>query len=147
MAIQLRRSRSPFEIGLLVMFVVLSVVGVLFFDYAATNTVRALGPVLGRLLYIGTAIAAGVALVGVFRRGVPGLVVERIGLASLACWTVANGIAVFIAAGRHGIQFGGNMLAITLMCAFRAAQIGPEARQLASLLHLSAGESSEGEHE
>ena len=146
MPIQLRRSRSPFEIGLLLAFCVLSLLGIFFFNSAASSTMRALGPAFGRSVYVGTALAAGIGFIGVCMPSVKGLLVERVGLVSLACWLLANGITALITFGTHGIQFSGNTLAIALMCGFRAWQIGREAREVAAFRHLSAGESSKGEH-
>lgn len=146
MPIQLRRSRSPFEIGLLLAFFVLSILGLVFFGAASSSTMRELGPTFGRTVYVGTALAAGTGFVGICMPGVKGLLVERAGLASLAFWLLGNGTAVLITFGVHGLQFSGNTLAIALMCAFRAWQIGREAREVAAFRHLSAGESSKEDH-
>ena len=147
MTIQLRRSRSPFEIGVLASLFLLSLAAAMFFEHLATSTARDLGPALGRAMYVGTALAACVSLVGVAIDDLPGVLVERIGLVSLGLWTAAYGGAVVINSGSHGMQFGGYMLAITIMSFVRAWQIRKEARELATARHLStAGGSSKGDH-
>ncbi|NBH01929.1 hypothetical protein [Amycolatopsis sp. SID8362] len=137
MTITLRRSRSPFQIGVLLALLVISAASAVFFDQVATSTARELGSTLGRLMYGGTALGAGVALVGVWRSGITGLLVERVGLISMACWVTGYGIAVLINSGARGVQFGGYMTAVALMCLWRAWQIGREARELATVEHLA----------
>ncbi|MEV4604795.1 hypothetical protein AB0K15_46530 [Amycolatopsis sp. NPDC049253] len=145
MTITLRRSRSPFQVGVLLALFLLSAASALFFDAMATASARELGPGLGRLMYGGMAVAAGVALVGVWLDGVVGLLVERVGLISMGCWSTAAGLAVLANSGARGVQFGGYFLAVALMSAWRAWQIGKEARELATMRHLSAIERPEGE--
>jgi hypothetical protein len=145
MTITLRRSRSPFQVGVLLALFLLSAASALFFEAMATSSARELGPLLGRLMYGGMALAACVALVGVWLVDVVGLLVERAGLVSMACWSTAAGLAVLANSGVRGGQFGGYMLAIALMSVWRAWQIGREARELATVRHLTAVERPEGE--
>lgn len=137
MSIQLRRSRSPFEVGVLAALLLISTLSAIFFSKLATTTARELGSPLGRAMYAGTAIAAAVAVVGVFIPDVIGLLVERVGLISLACWVMGYGVAVLINSGARGVQFGGYMTALAIMAAVRAWQIGREARELATVQHLA----------
>ncbi|MBN6037485.1 hypothetical protein [Amycolatopsis sp. 195334CR] len=131
MTLTLRRSRSPFEVGVLLALGVLSIVSAVFFDQAATFTARQLPEPLGHIMYAGTAVAAGVALTGVWwRHDIAGLLIERIGLISLASWTLGYGLAVLAVSGARGIQFGGYMGAVAAMALVRAWQIGREAREL-----------------
>ncbi|MFJ1764051.1 hypothetical protein ACIOD2_27300 [Amycolatopsis sp. NPDC088138] len=131
MTITLRRSRSPFQVGVLLALLFISLIPMVFFESVSTTTARELGPVLGRLMYGGTALAAGVAFGGVWTKGVTGLLIERIGLVSLACWVIGYGGAVLVNSGARGIQFGGYMLAVAVMSLARAWQIGREARETA----------------
>ncbi|WP_410644483.1 hypothetical protein [Amycolatopsis sp. lyj-346] len=137
MTIMLRRSRSPFQVGVLLALFLISIMSALFFPDVATSTARELGAGLGRLMYGGTAVAAGVALAGIWRPGVNGLLVERVGLISMAFWVLGYGVAVFINSGARGVQFGGYMLAVAVMASWRAWQIGREARELATVQHLA----------
>jgi hypothetical protein len=145
MTITLRRSRSPFQVGVLLALFLLSAASALFFDAVATSSARELGAVFGRLMYGGTAVAAGVALTGVWLDGVVGLLVERVGLVSMSCWITGTAAAVLVNSGVRGVQFGGYFLAVALMCLFRAWQIGREARELATVQHLTAVERPEGD--
>jgi hypothetical protein len=130
MVLSIRRSRSPFQIGICLALFALYLLSTIFFDAMATSSARELGPALGRVLYGGTAIAAGVTLAGVFTRSVPGIFVERIGLVSLAFWTLGSGVAVLANSGVRGAQFGGFMVAVTLMSITRAFQTTREARDV-----------------
>ncbi|QRP48014.1 hypothetical protein [Amycolatopsis sp. FDAARGOS 1241] len=148
MTITLRRSRSPFQVGVLLALFLLSAVSALLFDQVATTTAHELGPLLGRSMYAGTALGAGVALSGVWLDGVVGLLVERVGLVSLAFWTAGYAAAVLVNFGvARGLQLGGYFLALALMSAVRAWQIGREARELATVRHLTGIERPEEEGE
>lgn len=130
MPLEIRSGKHPHEVALLIAAAFGGVCGLLFFSTLASTTVRALPIPFGHVLYAGLAVGAGIALAGVFSKGLWGARTECIGLWFMSGHCAAYAVGIFAAAGPGGSLIIGFMVAFGAANLIRAVQIGNEIEQM-----------------
>jgi hypothetical protein len=120
--IVIRSGRHPIVVMVLAACVIGSVNNLVNFDRASSNLVRLLPTSFGYAFYALLAVGAAISLVGVFWRGLDGLLIERAGYLILAGQWVAFG-ALLTTAGWRGVWFALLLLAFAGGAVWRIAQI------------------------
>lgn len=140
MPLHVRDGKHPHQVGFLVAGVILGIVGAVG---PRSTTSRALPDLTVYLLYGGVALAALIAIVGVFVPDILGALIERVGLFMLAIMLLGFGVAVIAAAGIRGVSFGLFVAAFAGANLFRVWQIRREIKDLQTtkaLLRQGGGE-------
>lgn len=94
---------TPHKVGLLVMSFLGGLVGLVLKGATSKSVDAAFVSVPAFLFYLALTLPAGVALLGVWKRGIDGLFLERVGLIGLTFTCVAYTVAVVGASGYGGI--------------------------------------------
>jgi hypothetical protein len=145
MPLEIRSGKHPHEVALLFAAFLGGACGLLLFSTLASTTVRALPVPFGHVLYAGLAVGSGVALVGVFLRGMRGARTESIGLWFMSGHCVAYAVGIFVASGARGSLVAGFMVALAVANLIRAVQIGSEIEQMeAARIVLGVGDRENG---
>jgi len=122
----LRSGRSPFEIFMLAACVLAGIAG-LITPRASSNAISMLLPDWQLIAwYWGLVVSGSIGLLGIAGKRATALLVERIGLATLSCLTLAYSIAVVDAAGLRGAFAAGITAAFAVACVGRCWQIGAD---------------------
>lgn len=126
----IRFSRHPHEIVLLSICVLSGLSTFLAYHQAASTAIRELPEMWGRVYYLGLAIAAAIALIGVFWPGFTGPLVERAGLLMLSGLVCFFGIAILTVAGLRGLYFGLILIGFAAANLWRVGQVNRELQQI-----------------
>jgi hypothetical protein len=113
-----RTGRQPHEIGVLIVSVLVGVMGVATPNHVSPAVADALNGWIIHFYYGGLGFFAVMALWGITKKGIEGLLIERVGLTIVALYYIIFSICVFSYAG-----FPAGALAASLPIAYALASI------------------------
>jgi hypothetical protein len=119
----LSSGRNSFEVAILTACLLYGLVGLVIFDRVATTTIRLFPTPFGHLVLGALASGALVALVGVARGDVFGVLLERAGMLVLLGSGLAYGLWAIGSNGLRGFAFASFLFAVAAASAGRIWQI------------------------
>ncbi|MDB5733285.1 MAG: hypothetical protein JWQ03_3180 [Variovorax sp.] len=101
--LQVRTGRHPHELLILIASTVLGLVGTVLPGEISSAIATVMDGWTVHAFWAGLAVFAGASLYGILKRGVEGLLIERVGLFGLAMFYLAYSVAVIDYAGWGGL--------------------------------------------
>lgn len=118
-----RSGRHPHEVLILIAAGLIGVIGMTIPDKISNSIIEVFGMVGGRTFYGGMFVFAAVALYGVWKRKVEGLMIERASLIALTTFFFAYGSSVLMVNGVVGLVSAILPLSFAIANCCRIAQI------------------------
>lgn len=119
----IRSGREPFEIALLSAIVLYGVLATIFFDQVSVTTLRSFPAPWGRLFIAAFGAGAAVALLGAVQPTITGILIEKMGLWSVAGLGSAFAIWSIGVNGVKALAFAVLILGVAAASAARLRQI------------------------
>lgn len=101
--LRLAPGAAPHKVALLALAFFGGIAGLVLNTARSTAVTSAFTAVPGFVFYLGFALTSGVALYGVWKRGLDGLFIERAGLVGISSICAAYTVAVILSAGGRGL--------------------------------------------
>lgn len=135
--IVVKTGRQPHEVALLIGCLLFGLAGTIAFDAVAVTSLRALPEAFGQVFFVLLAVGAAVPLVGIFKPGLEGPLIERIGLWVLTIQNVFFAAAVAVTSWPRGFGFIVMMTMLAVANVVRALQIPRQLRRIAAAAAVS----------
>lgn len=122
--------KNSFQLSILIALTLYGFAGVVAYDKVATTTIRAF-PILFAVVFLGLlGFGAGLALYGIYRRDVRGVVLEQAGLCVVAGLSVAFAVWAVGLNGSRATAFAVMFFAVAAASAGRITEIWHYRRRL-----------------
>lgn len=138
--LKIRTGRQPHELLVLLATVILGTVGTFLPEKISTAIAETFARPISSVYWAGLALFAGIALFGIIRRRVDGLLIERAALVVLTALYGAYVVAVISSSGLAGFAACALPLAFAIANVCRVFQIRRDLQLLASYLKDHPGE-------